>query len=107
MNIPEDDHRNPAVIADLVGDNVGDCAGQAADLFESISAEIISAMILGAALAHEAGFSNELKVSFMFFPLTVHSLDILVSTIGNSNVFIISFLKSPFFFFKRYVLCEN
>lgn len=82
MNIPEDDHRNPAVIADLVGDNVGDCAGQAADLFESISAEIISAMILGAALAHEAGFSNELKVSFMFFPLTVHTLDILVSTIG-------------------------
>lgn len=47
MNIPEDDPRNPAVIADLVGDNVGDCAGQAADVFESISAEIISAMILG------------------------------------------------------------
>ena len=34
-------NRNPAVIADLVGDNVGDCAGQAADLFESISAEVI------------------------------------------------------------------
>ena len=37
---------NPAVIADLVGDNVGDCAGRRADLFESIAAEIISAMIL-------------------------------------------------------------
>ena len=49
--IPEDDPRNPATIADLVGDNVGDCAGQAADIFESISAEIISAMILGGALA--------------------------------------------------------
>ena len=47
QGIPEDDARNPAVIADLVGDNVGDCAGQAADLFESISAEIISVMILG------------------------------------------------------------
>jgi len=37
-----------------VGDNVGDCAGQCADLFESISAEIISAMILGGTFAHEA-----------------------------------------------------
>jgi H(+)-translocating pyrophosphatase len=80
--IPEDDYRNPAVIADLVGDNVGDCAGQCADLFESITAEILSAMILGASLAQEAGFSVNEKVSFMLFPLTVHCLDIFVSTIG-------------------------
>jgi len=80
--IPEDDQRNPAVIADLVGDNVGDCAGQAADLFESITAEILSAMILGATLAQEANFKTHEKVTFMLFPLTVHCLDIFASTIG-------------------------
>lgn len=80
--IPEDDPRNPAVIADLVGDNVGDCAGQCADLFESISAEILSAMILGSALATDAGFSYERKTSYMLFPLAVHCVDIIASTIG-------------------------
>src|SRR3989442_313801 len=54
--IPEDDPRNPAVIADLVGDNVGDCAGRGADPFESTAAQNIGAMILGSglALAHTA-----------------------------------------------------
>ena len=47
--------RNPAVIADLVGDNVGDCAARGADLFESIAAEVIAAMILGGAMAKQVG----------------------------------------------------
>jgi len=81
-SIPEDDPRNPATIADLVGDNVGDCAGQCADLFESISAEILSAMILGGSMANHAGLDFETKSGFILFPLIVHSLDLLVSTIG-------------------------
>jgi H+-translocating diphosphatase len=80
--IPEDDPRNPAVIADLVGDNVGDCAGQCADLFESISAEILSAMILGGAMANHANLSFETKSGLILFPLVVHSLDLIVSTIS-------------------------
>jgi len=50
MNISEDDVRNPAIIADLVGDNVGDCAGRGADLFESASSDAIGGMILGLTL---------------------------------------------------------
>eukprot|EP01071_Lankesteria_metandrocarpae_P004053 Lankesteria_metandrocarpae@DN3342_c0_g1_i2.p1 len=80
--IPEDDPRNPAVIADLVGDNVGDCAGQCADLFESIAAEIISAMILGGALAHEARLPAAASTGFVLFPLGVHCMDLVVSSVG-------------------------
>ena len=59
--IPEDDPRNAGVVADLVGDNVGDCAGRGADLFESTAAENIGAMILGVgvyAIAVTAGWPN-------------------------------------------------
>src|SRR5207249_4720212 len=59
--IPEDDPRNAGVIADLVGDNVGDCAGRGADLFESTAAENIGAMILGVGVffvAQAAGWPN-------------------------------------------------
>ena len=66
----------------MVGDNVGDCAGQCADLFESISAEIISAMILGGVMAKHANLDNNMKAGFILFPLVVHSLDLAVSTIG-------------------------
>ncbi len=78
--IPEDDPRNPAVIADLVGDNVGDCAGRGADLFESTAAENIGAMILGVALYAVFGFNGVL------FPLVARSLGMIASIIGIFSV---------------------
>jgi H+-translocating diphosphatase len=82
--IPEDDPRNPAVIADLVGDMVGDCVGSSADIFESIAAEIIGAMILAGALATEARLPH--PTAFVFFPVCVHAFDILVSSAGILSV---------------------
>jgi len=80
--IPEDDPRNPAVIADLVGDNVGDCAGRGADLFESTAAENIGAMILAATLARTAGVSVEIAFGVMMFPLVARAFGILASIVG-------------------------
>ena len=67
---------NPAVIADLVGDNVGDCAGRGADLFESTAAENVGAMILGVALYPVFGFKG------ILFPLVARSFGILASIVG-------------------------
>lgn len=82
--IPEDDPRNPAVIADLVGDNVGDCAGRGADLFESTAAENIGALILGASLfaANAALFAPSQQLGVILFPLIVSALCIIASVIG-------------------------
>src|ERR1700756_4198967 len=74
--IPEDDPRNPAVIADLVGDNVGDCAGRGADLFESTAAENIGAMILGVGLFSYFGLNG------ILFPLVARALGIVASMAG-------------------------
>ena len=74
--IPEDDPRNPAVIADLVGDNVGDCAGRGADIFESTAAENVGAMILGAALYPVFG------VKGILFPLIVLAINLIASIVG-------------------------
>ncbi|KAH7302772.1 hypothetical protein KP509_23G086400 [Ceratopteris richardii] len=84
QGIPEDDPRNPAVIADLVGDNVGDCAARGADLFESIAAEIISAMILGGSMAKRCRLED--ASGFILFPLVVHSFDLVVSAIGILSI---------------------
>ncbi len=74
--IPEDDQRNPAVIADLVGDNVGDCAGRGADIFESITAENIGAMILGTSLYLFIGING------IIFPLLIVAFGLIASYIG-------------------------
>ena len=75
--IPEDDPRNAGVIADLVGDNVGDCAGRGADLFESTVAENIGAMILGVAI-----YAVTKRPEFIFFPLVVRAFGLIASIVG-------------------------
>jgi K(+)-stimulated pyrophosphate-energized sodium pump len=78
--IPEDDPRNPAVIADLVGDNVGDCAGRGADLFESTAAENVGAMILGIALYPVFGLGG------ILFPLLARAFGLIATIVGVYTV---------------------
>ena len=80
--IPEDDPRNAAVIADLVGDNVGDCAGMAADIFESYEVTIVSGLILGLSLYAATGY-KESGLKWIIFPLLVRGIGVLSSIIGT------------------------
>jgi K(+)-stimulated pyrophosphate-energized sodium pump len=79
--MPEDDSRNPAVIADLVGDNVGDCAGRGADLFESTAAESIGAMILATVI-----YAATKDVAWILFPMVVRAFGIVASMVGILSV---------------------
>ncbi len=82
-DIPEDDPRNAAVIADLVGDNVGDFSGMAEDVFESYEVTIISAMILGlAVMAIDPAHS----LKWIVFPLLVRAIGVFSSIIGTYAV---------------------
>jgi len=76
--IPEDDPRNAAVIADLVGDNVGDCAGMAADIFESYEVTIVSGLILGLAIV---ALTGDLK--WIVFPLLIRGIGVFSSIVGT------------------------
>ncbi len=115
QGIPEDDPRNAAVVADLVGDNVGDCAGRGADLFESTAAENIGAMILGASLAVATN-----NLAWVLFPLIVRAFGLVASVVGvmlargadpknpmnalNKGYYVITVLSIVFMFVSVYYL---
>ncbi|MFX0008561.1 MAG: sodium-translocating pyrophosphatase [Candidatus Hermodarchaeota archaeon] len=94
--LPEDDIRNPAAIADNVGDNVGDCAGRGADLYESSSANNIAAMIIGGTLSYATG--NPL---FIIFSLISRAFGNMAGIFGGYFVKIKEKDKSPIAAFAR------
>jgi K(+)-stimulated pyrophosphate-energized sodium pump len=77
--IPEDDPRNPAVVADQVGDNVGDVAGMGADLYESYVGAIIAAMALGISTF----VGKELVMQSVAYPLLIAAVGIICSVFGS------------------------
>ena len=86
--IPEDDPRNPATIADAVGDNVGDVAGMGADLFESYSGSIIAPVALTAfslGLTAEAA-GNEPIVQLLVFPMAIAFVGMIGAIVGSFAV---------------------
>jgi K(+)-stimulated pyrophosphate-energized sodium pump len=78
IRIPEDDPRNPAVIADNVGDNVGDCGGMAADLFETFLVTAVGALLLG----YLIGGVRAVMPYSVLYPLAICSCGILASIVG-------------------------
>ena len=85
--IPEDDPRNPAVIADNVGDNVGDVAGMGSDIFESYCGAMIASIALAASMSMEniAKLGGD-QAMLQFMPLTLASLGLICSLVGIFTV---------------------
>ncbi len=83
--IPEDDPRNPACIADNVGDNVGDVAGMGADLYESYCGSILATAALGAA-AFSSPELNNLQLNSILLPMTIAGVGIVFSILGTYSI---------------------
>jgi K(+)-stimulated pyrophosphate-energized sodium pump len=83
--IPEDDPRNPGVIADLVGDNVGDIAGMGADIFESYVGAIIATIAIAATMTIPAG-GEKLRSAYMVAPLLVVMGGLVASFFGIMSI---------------------
>ena len=88
--IPEDDPRNPGVIADNVGDNVGDIAGMGSDIFESYCGSMVACIAIAATSAAIAEYNRE---GMMFLPLALASIGLISSIIGIIVVRIFSNLS--------------
>ena len=83
--IPEDDPRNPACIADNVGDNVGDVAGMGADLYESYCGSILATAALGAAAFNTAELRN-LQLNSILLPMAIAGIGIVFSIFGTYKI---------------------
>lgn len=99
-HIPEDDHRNPAVIADNVGDNVGDVAGLGSDLLESYVGALSSAVILASHLyltsaARNGNLSGELLDKMFYYPLVFAACGLLSCVAGVTWVLLKKGSENP------------
>ncbi|MFT5389922.1 MAG: K(+)-stimulated pyrophosphate-energized sodium pump, partial [Gammaproteobacteria bacterium] len=84
--IPEDDPRNPGVIADNVGDNVGDVAGMGSDIFESYCGAMIATIAIASTMAIDAMNPMGTRETLMFLPLALASAGLLCSIVGIALV---------------------
>lgn len=88
--IPEDDPRNPGVIADNVGDNVGDVAGMGSDIFESYCGSMIACIAMASALSAAEMTQLGMRESLMFLPLALASTGLVCSILGIITIKLMS-----------------